>query len=133
MTSPDHATAGADSLSAVLLVSGDPARLAAFYREALGVPLKDEAHGDTDPHFGCSFGGLHFAIHPTSNFEQVGEPRTGSVTLAFNIPDAEAAAAAIQAAGHRVEYAPKDLGWCVMTAVRDPDGNYIELTQFPRR
>ena len=122
----------ATSFSAILLVSNDPERLVAFYRGALGIPLKDEEHGDTDPHFGCDFGGIHFAIHPRSNFEQVGEPRTGSVTMAFHVGSAEAAAAAIAKAGHRVEYPPRDLGWCVMTAVRDPDGNYIELTQFGR-
>ncbi|HEY7137383.1 MAG TPA: VOC family protein [Acidimicrobiia bacterium] len=123
--------AGAHSLSAVLIVSKDPARLVAFYRDALGLAMVDEIHDDTDLHWGCELGPIHFAIHPTSNFEQCAEPQPGGINMAFNVPDAQVASDAIEAAGYQVEYAPKDLGWCIMTAVRDPDGNYIELTQFP--
>jgi predicted enzyme related to lactoylglutathione lyase len=132
MTQPHEATNLASSFSAVLIVSADPKRLADFYRDALGIPLTDEEHGDTALHYGCDLAGVHFAIHPKSNFEQVGEPRTGSVTMAFHVADAEALVRSIEAAGHKAEYAPMDLGWCIMTAVRDPDGNYIEFTQFDR-
>lgn len=129
----DHEHAGAArAFSAILIVSEDPKRAADFYRTALGIPLHEEQHGDTDLHYGCDLGDLHFAIHPRSNFEQIGVPRTGAVTMAFHVDDAMALAASIEAAGHRVEYPPKDLGWCIMTAVRDPDGNYIEFTQFDR-
>lgn len=40
--------------SAVLLVSRDAPRLAAFYRDVLNVPLKDEEHDDTELHYGCT-------------------------------------------------------------------------------
>jgi predicted enzyme related to lactoylglutathione lyase len=132
VTANDVRPGAARAFSAILIVSEDPERLATFYREALGIPVHDEEHGDTDLHYGCELGDLHFAIHPRSNFEQVGVPRTGSVTMAFHVADANALAAAVEAAGHKVEYPPKDLGWCIMTAVRDPDGNYIEFTQFDR-
>ncbi len=132
MTRPHDTTNLARSFSAILIVSKDPKRLADFYRDALGVPLADEQHGDTDLHYGCELAGVHFAIHPQSNFEQVGEPGTGAVNLAFNIGDADALVRSIESAGHKVEYAPRDLGWCIMTAARDPDGNYIEFTQFDR-
>lgn len=122
----------ARSFSAVLLVSRDPKRLADFYRDALGIPLTDEQHDDADLHYGCDLEGIHFAIHPLSNFEQIGDPQTGAVNMAFAIGDANALVAAIRQAGHEVEYEPRDLGWCIMTAVRDPDGNYIEFTQFDR-
>lgn len=55
-------------LSAVLIVSENPARLAEFYREVVGVPLKDEAHGTSRAHYGCNLGDLHFAIHPLESF-----------------------------------------------------------------
>jgi catechol 2,3-dioxygenase-like lactoylglutathione lyase family enzyme len=133
MTTPSQQTTKlARSFSAILIVSRDPKRLADFYRDALGIPLGDEQHDDTDLHYGYDLEGVHFAIHPRSNFEQVGEPETGAVNMAFAIGDAQALVASVRAAGYNVEYEPKDLGWCIMTAVRDPDGNYIEFTQFDR-
>jgi hypothetical protein len=55
-------------LSAVLIVSPQPARLAEFYREVVGVPLQDEAHGTSRAHYGCTLGDLHFAINPLKTF-----------------------------------------------------------------
>ena len=55
-------------LSAVLLVSRDAGRLAAFYRDVLGVPLAEEQHNDNQLHWGCTLGDLHF--------EQLTEERT---------------------------------------------------------
>jgi predicted enzyme related to lactoylglutathione lyase len=132
MTAQQGRPGAARAFSAILIVSENPERLVGFYREALGIPLGEEEHGDTDLHYGCELGDVHFAIHPRSNFEQIGVPRTGSVTMAFHVDDASALAESIKAAGYQVEYPPKDLGWCIMTAVRDPDGNYIEFTQFDR-
>jgi len=37
-------------LSAVLIVSSDPKRLATFYRDVVGIPLEAEEHDDTLPH-----------------------------------------------------------------------------------
>ena len=51
-------------VSAILLVSRHPERLAAFYRDIVGLPLEDEQHGETAAHYGCELGDLHFAIHP---------------------------------------------------------------------
>src|SRR5262249_61552250 len=73
-------------LSAVLIVSENPARLAEFYREVVGVPLKDEAHGTSRTHYGCNLGDLHFAIHPLESFP---DRRHGvvSVKLELNVFD----------------------------------------------
>jgi catechol 2,3-dioxygenase-like lactoylglutathione lyase family enzyme len=82
-------------LSAVLLVSKEPKSLADFYRDVVGLPLEDEEHGETEKHYGCELGDLHFAIHPLANFEGAGSG-----------------------------------GFALMTALSDPDGNYIEFTQL---
>ena len=55
-------------LSAVLVVSENPARLAEFYHDVVGVSLKDEAHVTSLPHYGCNLGDTHFAIHPVGTF-----------------------------------------------------------------
>ena len=116
-------------LSAVLLVSKEPARLAAFYRQVVGLPLEDERHGDTAPHYGCELGDLHFAIHPMENFSGTGAG-AGSVKLAFTVFDLAALAGRLEAAGIKLAYPPKDTGFALMTAIHDPDGNFIEFTQL---
>ena len=119
-------------LSAILLVSRHPERLAAFYRDIVGLPLEDEKHGDTAPHYGCELGDLHFAIHPVENFEGGGYG-TGSIKLAFTVFDMEAFVARVEKAGVKLAYKPKDTGFAKMTALSDPDGNYIEFTQLSDR
>ena len=42
-------------LSAVLIVSDDGRRLARFYRDQLGIPLRPEQHGETLQHWGASW------------------------------------------------------------------------------
>jgi len=119
-------------LSAVLLISKDPERLAAFYRDVVGLPLEDEKHGDTEKHYGCELGDLHFAIHPISNFKGTGYG-TGSVKLAFTVFDMDLFVKKLKSRGIALAYEPKDVGFAKMTALTDPDGNYIEFTQLSDR
>jgi predicted enzyme related to lactoylglutathione lyase len=117
-------------LSAVLLVSEQAPALVAFYRDVLGVPLEEE-HGDGDKrHWACALGDLHFAIHSVEDFEDDPSTGVGAVRLAFAVFDVDEVAAALERRGLELVYAPKDLGWCKMTAIRDPDGNYVELTEL---
>lgn len=50
------------SLSAVTLHSQNPERLAAFYRDAVGIPLAVHAHGTLHDHYEGSLAGIHFAV-----------------------------------------------------------------------
>jgi catechol 2,3-dioxygenase-like lactoylglutathione lyase family enzyme len=117
-------------ISGVILVSERPAELATFYRDVLGLPLIDERHGDTAPHWACEVGDVHFAIHPVADYE--GEPTaTGAVKLAFMVFDLTAFIAWLEACGVALCYPPTSLGdESRVTAVRDPDGNLIELTEL---
>jgi predicted enzyme related to lactoylglutathione lyase len=112
-------------LSAVLLVSNDAARLAAFYRDVLGVPLIEEGS-----YWGSTLGDLHFAIHSVEDFEDDPSTGVGAIKLAFAVADIDAACTKLEQRGVELVYPPKDLNWCKMTAIRDPDGNYIELTEL---
>lgn len=116
-------------LSAVLLVSKDPARLAEFYRKVVHLPLEEERHGDTLPHFGCTLGDVHFAIHPVENFPDR-NCGVGAVKLAFTVFDIEKFVKSLREHGVEPLYPPKDEGFAWMTALRDPDGNYLEFTQL---
>lgn len=113
-------------LSAVLITSKDPDRLATFYRDTLGIGLVAERHGEGPAHWACELGDIHFAIHPGA-----GPSGPGPVKLALWVFDLTAFAAHLEDLGVPLEYPITELGsesW--VTAVRDPDGNVVELTQM---
>lgn len=115
--------------SAVLLVSKDPARLAAFYRDVLGVPIEDEEHEGSAKHYGCDLGDIHFAIHPVEDFPDR-RCEVGAIKLAFTVFDVHAVVRGLMSKGVEPLYPPRDEGFFISTAVRDPDGNYLELTEL---
>ncbi len=116
-------------LSAILLISKDHNKLAAFYRDIIGVPLEDEQHGATLKHYGCELGDIHFAIHPVENFAGTSHG-VGSVKLAFEVFDINAHVKKLAGHGVEVLYPPKKMGPMLITAIKDPDGNLIEFTQL---
>lgn len=117
-------------LSAVHVVSRHAERLATFYRDVLGVPLSVEQHDEEPPHWGCTLGDMHFTIHPAADFSDDPATGVGAIKLAFAVFDIDEVAERLEERGVGLLYPPKDLGWCKMTAIRDPDGNYIELTEL---
>jgi catechol 2,3-dioxygenase-like lactoylglutathione lyase family enzyme len=113
-------------LSAILLTSREPARLTAFYRDVLGLPLVEERHGTVPQHWGCELGDVHFAIHPRD-----GAPPPGPIRLAFWVFDLKTFAEDLERRGVRLRYPIRRLGpTSLITAIVDPDGNEIELTQM---
>jgi RimJ/RimL family protein N-acetyltransferase len=118
-----------EGFSGILLVSENPRRLADFYRDVLGVPLEDEHHEGTLPHFGCTVGETHFAIHPIEDFPDR-KSGVGAVKMAFTVFDVRELAARLEAKGIALLYPPRDEGFFVGTALLDPDGNFVELTEL---
>ncbi len=116
-------------VGAIILVSKEAEKLADWYRDVLGLPLTDEQHDDTEPHWGCTLGAQHFAIHPPEDFpdERCG---VGAVKLALNTFDVRGLAKRLQDAGVELLYEPKDNGFMWTTALLDPDGNFLELVQL---
>jgi predicted enzyme related to lactoylglutathione lyase len=113
-------------LSGLILSSPDPSRLVEFYRDVLGLPLVDEQHGDSEPHWSCELGDVHFAIHPAD-----GPASTGSIKIAFMVFDLDALVAWLAERGVELCYPPVSFGEeSRITAVRDPDGNEVELTEL---
>ena len=120
---------GPAALSAVLLVSENPKRLAELYRDVLEVPLEDEQHEGTLPHWGCTLGEVHFAIHPIEDFPDA-KSGVGAVKLAFTVFEMRALAARLQEKGVSLLYPPRDEGFFISAALLDPDGNFVELTEL---
>ncbi|WP_156307035.1 VOC family protein [Sphingobacterium endophyticum] len=53
-------------LGALIFQSNNPDRLAAFYKEVLGLPLELNSHGELYSHWECDFNNIHFAILKTN-------------------------------------------------------------------
>lgn len=116
-------------ISAVIILSADHTRLAAFYRDVLGVQIKASAHGDI-PHFECDLGDIHFAIYPRPKGLTGGQDCAQKMKVAFAVPNLQAMIDRLAAHGIALEYPPEEKGFATMTAVRDPDENLVELTQL---
>lgn len=118
-------------ISGVILVSRQAGRVAQFYRDVLGVPLAAERHDETQAHWGCELGDVHFAIHPAEDYPDDPASGPGPVKLAFMVFDLPRMVAWLDKCGVALCYPPADLGAeSQITAVRDPDGNLVELTQL---
>ena len=117
-------------VSAVIVVSKRAPVVAAFYRDKLGIPLEHEQHagGGETLHYGCTLGGLHFAVHPVENWPYADDVGPGGFRGARRIVDAEMGAANLKRLGQPFD-GPIDEGWAKMIRLRDPDGNYVELVQ----
>jgi predicted enzyme related to lactoylglutathione lyase len=117
-------------LSAVIVVSEQPERLARFYIDVLDLPLLPERHDDDLPHWGGTLGQLHFAIHDVRDFPEHQRTGAGAVVLALAVTDLDDLLGRLRGLAVEPLYPPRDLGWTRMTAVLDPDGNLVELTQL---
>ena len=117
-------------LSGIILVSAEPSRLVEFYRDVLGVPLAEEQHDESELHWACELGDVHFAIHPAADYP--GEPTgVGSVKIAFLVFELDRLVAWLDEKGVELDYPPAEFGaGSRITAVRDPDGNLVELTEL---
>ena len=116
-------------LSGVILVSRDPARLANYYRDVLNVPLEPEEHEGSLPHWGCTLGDIHFAIHAVEDFPD-GRSGVGAVKLAFTVFDLAGTIASLRARNISLLREPEDTGYFISAMLEDPDGNLVELTQL---
>ena len=117
-------------ISGIISVSTEPERLVRFYRDLLGLPLADERHDDSEPHWACELGDVHFAVHPAADYpgEATG---AGAVKIAFLVFELDPLVAWLAEHGVELCYPPVQLGSeSRITAVLDPDGNTVELTEL---
>jgi predicted enzyme related to lactoylglutathione lyase len=102
---------------------------ASFYRDAIGIPLRDAGGVDEETHREYSWTEgeyLHFALFPATPGEE-----TRRVELAFYVDDLDVAHARAIRAGAEVVSMPRDEPWGRTAGYRDPDGNIVGLTQRP--
>ena len=113
------------TVSALTFQSADPERLAAFYRDTVGLPLRLNQHGGMPPHHEGDLGAVHLAVlpaHPSAG---------GPVVPVFRVRDLDASISELSAKG--VEMALKPLGLdqgMTVAGFKDPDGNMFRLIEF---
>ncbi|MHB8670420.1 MAG: VOC family protein [Acidimicrobiales bacterium] len=117
------------AIGALLLISDRPRELAAFYRDALGLPIEDEQHDDIALHYGCEIGGTHFAIHPSPDWPGEPAPNTQSPVIVLHTDDVIAAYNRLVAHGVNAT-PPFDHGFAILTAFRDPDGHNVQVMRL---
>lgn len=117
-----------ESVSAILLISPNAKELARFYRDTLGLPLKDEVHEGIPLHYACELGSVHFAIHPAEGWPGTPTRDAQSPVIALRTSDAKAVARRLSASGFHAT-GPFDHGFAQVVAFRDPDGNHVEILE----
>lgn len=100
-----------------------------FYRDAIGIPLREAGGVDEETHREYSWTDgayLHFALFPAT-----AEGQTRRAEIAFYVDDVDAAHARAVAACADVATMPREESWGRTASYRDPDGNVVALTQRP--
>ena len=113
------------NLSALTFQSENPARLAEFYRDKLGLPLRLDQHGAVTPHHEGDLNDIHLAVLPA------GVALGGPVVPVFRVRDLTSAIR--QLCGQGVEQVLKPLTLdegMTVAAFKDPDGNVFRLIEF---
>ncbi len=120
----------------VFILSQNPAVLAKFYREILGLPLtydhEDNINGENGAeHYECDFGKVHFAIHPPRGDRDLSHPNN-SVNFALAIDSLDAFIKRLKSMNVELLFGPIELDFGRLAGVLDPDGNTVQLTEFHR-
>jgi predicted enzyme related to lactoylglutathione lyase len=113
------------SFSALTMHSSDPARLAEFYRDAVGLPLSIHRHGTLGAHYEGGLGGVHFAVWQAS--QAVGGP----FVPVFRVASLDAELARLTGRGVEARHKPLDIGEGKrVVTLSDPDGNGFRLIEL---
>ncbi|MEU8246103.1 VOC family protein [Nonomuraea sp. NPDC048916] len=113
------------SLDSILLASADPERLREWYAAA----LDPEENADFDGYRVLKFGGFHLLIDSRADISDK-NPEPGRVILNFDVADARAVVARMEALGVSWLAELEDRGGSLFATAIDPDGNYVQVIQL---
>jgi catechol 2,3-dioxygenase-like lactoylglutathione lyase family enzyme len=123
-------------VAGVAAIVSDPSSSLDLYGKGLGLPLSDDDY----PATGDLEGVKHFGLWPLASAAQScfgtdewpADVRVPQACIEFEVDDVEAAAAELEAAGHRLVRQPGDEPWGQRTArLLSADGLLIGLTRTP--
>jgi predicted enzyme related to lactoylglutathione lyase len=116
----------------IFVLSENPARLAKFYREIIGLPLTyDHAsavNGENGAdHYECDFGAVHFAIHPARG-RDLSHPNN-AIMFALAIDQLDVYIERLNIHDIDLLFGPFDLDFGRLAGILDPDGNTVQLIE----
>jgi predicted enzyme related to lactoylglutathione lyase len=128
-TSPEKTSASIERLSALVIYSPDPARLAKFYREVLGIPIEGAEHGDLGQHFEAFYKGTQYAIWPTDRTHE--QLQHAVIVPSFRVRSMSDALRQCTANQVMPLHEPMDIGeGKTITTLQDPDGKLFRLIEI---
>ena len=113
-------------LTGIIMFSQEPQRLAAFYRDTLGIPFDLAQHGNLAEHIECELNNIHFAIL------KKGQILSGSnIIPSFAVPNLRDFLEQLVQRDIKPLHPIIDLGeGKSISTISDPDGNAVRLIQF---
>jgi len=111
-------------LAGLIINSEQPAALARFYHDALGVPFALQSHGPVREHYECDFAGVHFAILQRKT------PAGGAFVPSLACANLDQALTDLATRQVKTLHPIIDLGEGKrVCSIRDLDGNVLRLFQ----
>lgn len=116
-----------EGLAVVLLLSDNPDRTAAFYRDVIGLDLVAEEHGGRHRHYGGTTGSVYFTIQYASDF--AGTPSHGpdSMQLCFAVADLGEFLKHLEQYEVAALHEPRAFEHTTFVTLRDPDGRTLRV------
>jgi len=111
------------------LFTPNPSEMEAFYTQTLGLPVV-KRWADADIIF-LAAGDTLIELIGRAERELDDSRPAGFDHFAFHVADVDAAYAELEAAGVRMQSAPRDFENVRVAFFYDPDGNLLELVQDP--
>ena len=106
-----------------------------FYRDVIGIPLKNESHDEdlNDPWYGGEHAAyswtegafMHFAIYPSREPQR---PIATAAQVGFHLPNFDEVHANVVQSGAEIVQEPRDEPWGRTARYLDPDGNIVSIT-----
>jgi predicted enzyme related to lactoylglutathione lyase len=112
-------------IDALIFSTAKAIEMTTFYK-AIGMPLKDETHGDGPLHYACDLGGAHVAIYDSSESSLI---PLGDSMIGFHVDSLEETLEKAKVAGAKVVVEPQEVHWGRRAVIEDPDGHLIEFNE----
>ncbi|HKZ62340.1 MAG TPA: VOC family protein [Nitrososphaera sp.] len=114
-----------NKIGAVILLVSDMKRSIKFYRDTLGMKLRQQSKDWTE----FSEGGTVLALHP-ANRKKI--KRNNSMLVGFSISDFDDVINSLKKKKAKFYKKPKDEPFGKHAIIKDPDGHLISIVQMPQ-